>query len=130
MYTKEVVRLRSFALVLALLLAVGPVIGVVCELDCDQPPAKSSPCHNAAAREGATMRATTHACGHAHVAGPRALLTGTNSRDQLVTSIAVMSLCVMRASLPEPGKGTVVALHGPPGLNSGSTASLATVLRI
>ena len=129
MYTWEVVKLRCFALVLALLLAVGPAIGVVCEIDCDQLPAKSSSCHTAAAGEGATMRGAAHACGHAHVAGPRALLTGTSSRDHFVTSVAVLSLCLVRVSLPRP-TGAVLAMHDPPRASSLSTSLLATALRI
>lgn len=129
MYTEGVVRLRCFALVLALLIAAGSVVGAVCELDCDQPPAKSSACHGAAARDGATLRGAAHACGHAHGEAPQALPTGGGSRDQLVTSAAALSVCVVRMPLPAPGSGTV-AMHGPPGLNSRTSRLIATVLRI
>jgi hypothetical protein len=125
-----IVRRRSFALVFALLIAVGPAVAAVCELDCDQPPATSSHCHTAAARDGQAVRGTTHACGQVHLAESPALLTGISSRDQLVTCVAALSLCVERVSLPGPAAGTVVAMHDPPGLMLRSTNSLATVLRI
>ena len=45
-------RFRFFALALALLVAAAPVVGVVCAMDCDQPPATFLPCHDAAAPHG------------------------------------------------------------------------------
>ena len=130
MYTGSVVRRRSFSLVFALLIAAGPVVAAVCELDCDPPPATSSHCHRAAAGEGQTVRGTLHTCGQAHFAESPALLTGASCRDQLVTRVTALSPCVERMSLQVPIAGTAVAMHDPPGLILRSTNSLATVLRI
>jgi hypothetical protein len=130
MYTERVVRRRSFALVVAILIAVGPVAAAVCELDCDPPPATSSHCHGAAAGDGQTMRGTLHTCGEAHFAESAALLTGTTSRDQLVTRVTALSPCVDRVSLQMLIAGTAVAMHDPPRLILRRANSLATVLRI
>lgn len=124
-------RLRSFALGVALVVAVSPVISVVCVLDCDRPSATSLACHSASTtREGATVRGIPHACSHVHLADPAALVTAATSRQQVVPSVVAASLYIVRASLALPATGPVFSMHDPPGLTAGSAKSLTTVLRI
>jgi len=131
MYTGRTVRQWSFTLALALLVAVTPVIGVVCELDCDTPPAKSAPCHDASVpRDGSAVRGTSHGCDHDHMEGSPALLTNRSGRDSVVVSAAAPPLMLVRAFLPEPQMTALPAMHGPPGSSARSTTSLTTALRI
>jgi hypothetical protein len=131
MYTGGVVRLRSFALALALLVAATPVIGVVCVVDCDRSLATWPPCHDATvSHDGITLRAAPHACDHDHTGKSPALLTGANTRDSVGISVAASAPTLVHAILPEAHAATACALHGPPGLATRSTSSLITVLRI
>jgi hypothetical protein len=125
------VRLRSFALALALLVAATPVIGIVCAMDCDQPPATSLPCHDATVpHDGITLRAAPHACDHDHTGAGPALLTSASGRDSVGTSIASLAPTFVFAIVPEPHATAAGAMHGPPGLSARSWSSLITVLRI
>jgi hypothetical protein len=129
MYTGEVVRLRSFALVLALAIAAAPALSVICEVDCVQPPAVSTACHSASGPgDPLTLRAT-HSCDHDHASGSPALLTSATGRDSVEPLFTAAGLSV-ESLVPEPARATAAAMHGPPGPNSRSTISLTTVLRI
>ena len=130
MYTGEVVRLRSFALVLALVIAAAPAMSVVCEVDCVQPPAASIACHDASGPGDAITLRATHACDHDHTGGSPALLTSATGRDSVGASFATAPLTLVEARVPDAPMATAAAMHGPPGLNSRSTLSLTTVLRI
>jgi hypothetical protein len=131
MYTGQSVSVRSFALGVALLVAGSPVIGLVCALDCDRPPATASACHSrSTTSEASTLRGTTHVCGHRHVSEPPALLTGTTGRQHVVPSFAAAPLDSVRTSLSVPAIGAVLAMHDPPGLKARTAKSLTTVLRI
>ena len=131
MYTGGVVRRRSFALVLALLVAANPAIGVVCAMDCAQPPAASAPCHNASVpHDGITLRGAPHACDHDHAGASPALLASASARDSVGTSVAAPSSTLVHAILPEAHTAAAGTMHGPPGLNARSTSSHITVLRI
>src|SRR5687767_15398471 len=89
LYTGKVVKIRCFALVLALLSIASPVLGLVCQMDCDQPPAAAT-CHESnGSPHGPTVRAAHHACDHDHTSGSPALLTAASPRDSLRTFIAV-----------------------------------------
>jgi hypothetical protein len=130
MYTGGVVRFRSFALALALLVAATPVIGVVCAMDCDRSLATWPPCHDEPIpHDGITLRAAHHACDHDHTGGRPALLISPG-RDPVGISVAAPALMLAVAILPEAHAATACALHGPPGLTARSTSSLITVLRI
>jgi hypothetical protein len=122
------VRVRCLALVLLLTVAVVPVIGVICELDCDKPATRSA-CHGAAAGERATLRGNVHGCGQGHLAGAPARLAGASSRAHEVAPDALPLLCVPTVS-PVPGLPAALTLHGPPGLDSRNTNAIPTVLRI
>jgi hypothetical protein len=129
MYTGGVVRLRSFALALLLQLAATPVIGLVCEMDCDQPPAALD-CHESTdPPDGPTVRGAQHPCDHDHTTGSPALLAGGSARDVIGTFIAVSIPGFASASVPD-ARVAVAAIHGPPGLSGRSTARHITVLRI
>ena len=130
-YTGGVVRRRSFALVLALVVAATPVIGLVCAMDCDQPPAASAPCHDESVSHGGlTLRGTSHACDHDHTGASPALLAGSSARDSVGTSVEVGSPTLVHALLSEAHTAAAGAMHGPPVLNARSTSSHITVLRI
>jgi hypothetical protein len=129
MYTGAVVRFRSFASVLALLVTAMPVLGVVCEMDCNQPPATAA-CHtSAASSDGPTVRRAPHGCDHDHTTGTPALLTGASARDSVGNVIAVPVATLTHASVTN-ARVALLAMHGPPGLAGRSTSSPITVLRI
>ena len=131
MYTGGVVTLRSFALVLALLIAAPPVLGVVCAMDCDQPPATSSACHDTSGpRGGTTLRAVPHACDHDHAEARPALPTSSSARYSVGTSVAASAPTLVLATLPETHRATAGASWGPPGVIAGIRSSHITVLRI
>jgi hypothetical protein len=130
MYT-GIVRLRSFALALALLVAATPVIGIVCTMDCGQPPATSSTCHDGSVHHASvTFRSAPHACDHDHGGANPALLTSSSARDSTGTSVAALAPAFVLAILPEAPASAADAMHGPPGLSVRSTSFQTTVLRI
>ena len=130
MYTGTVVMARSFAFVLALMLTATPVLGVVCEMDCDQPPATSSECHESTASPGGpTVRGAQHGCDHDHTTGSPALLASASGRDSIVNFVAIPVPTLAHASVTD-ARVAILAIHGPPGLSGRSTSSHNTVLRI
>jgi Universal stress protein family len=129
MYTERVVTLRSFAFVLALLLTATPVVGVVCEMDCDQVPA-TPPCHESARFPGGpAVRGAQHACNHDHSTDSPALLAGAGARDS-VRAFVVLPLTTLAHALAPDGRVAILAMHGPPGFGSRNTPSAITILRI
>ena len=130
MYT-GIVRLRSFALALALLVAAAPVIGIVCAMDCDQPPAVSFTCHDAnVPHAGMTLRNAPHACDHDHGGASPALVTSSSARDSAGISVAASASPFVIAILPEANAATAGATHDPPGLSARRPSFHITVLRI
>jgi hypothetical protein len=130
MYTGEVVRLRSFAFMLALLLTATPVLGVVCVMDCDQPPATSD-CHKASGSSDAPkVSGDEHGCDHAHTMDGPALVASTSARDSVGT-FAALTLVLADVSL-SGARTAIPALHGPPRLSNRSTPTSfpITILRI
>jgi hypothetical protein len=131
MYTGKAVRFRSFALVLALLLVATPVLGVVCEVECDQPPAASPPCHDATVpQDGTMLRGTAHACDHDHRDGSPALLTGALGRDAVGAAFEIVLPASVHTFFFVTRLATAAAMYGPPNLSGRSTSSHITVLRI
>ena len=132
MYTGKVVRLRSFALVLGLVVAATPAISVLCQMECDQPRAGSaSPCHEASVPDdGTAVRGVPHACDHDHTGGSAALLTSANGRDSGGGLMAAPALGPKHALVPEARLAASPGMHGPPGPTGLSTPSHLTVLRI
>ena len=129
MYTGVVVKVRGYAFVLAVVLTATPVLGMVCQMDCDQPPAASA-CHKSAASpEGPTLRGARHACDHDHTSGKPALLTSSNVRDSAVTFVALRVAIPGHTSSPD-ARLAATSIHGPPGLSGRSTPSRIPVLRI
>ena len=129
MYTGRVVRLRSAALVLTLVFVATPLLGVVCEMDCDQPPAASG-CHETTVPGGPGVRAAQHACGHDHTIGSPALLAGTSARDSIAACFDVAVPTFAHTSNCDASVAGTSAMHGPPGLSARSTSSRTTILRI
>jgi hypothetical protein len=129
MYTGTVVKVRLFASPLAFLLAATPVLGVVCQMDCDQQAAAPA-CHHQslAATEGPMLR-STHLCDHDHSGGSPALQAGTPARESSGTLVGI-SVPPVRPAAVADARLNVASTHGPPGSSSLSTSSLATVLRI
>ena len=132
MYTGKSVRLRSFALVLALAVAATPVISVLCEMECDQPRAGSaSPCHEASVPDDdTTVRGVPHACDHDHTDGNPALLNSATGRDSAAASLAAAPPPLVHALVDEARVAAAAAMHGPPGLSGRIPSSHITVLRI
>jgi hypothetical protein len=124
------VRLRSFALVVALFVGATPVIGVVCELECE-PPATSSGCHESSApHDEAAVRSAQHPCDQDHTTDEPALLKSASGRDSAGASVAVSMSLLPHASVSETRTATAAAMHGPPGLSGRRTPSRTIVLRI
>jgi hypothetical protein len=123
------VKFRWCAFVLALLLTATPVLGMVCQMDCDQPPATSA-CHKSAASpEGPAVRNAGHPCGHDHTSGKPAVLTTSNARDCAVTIVALTATIVGHTSSAD-ARLPAASMHGPPGLSGRTTVSRIPVLRI
>src|SRR5512138_2772330 len=75
MYTWRVVKFRLFGSVMALLVAVTPVLGFVCQMDCDRP--LKPTCHETTVSfDGPTIVGVDHACDNDHT-GARAALMGS-----------------------------------------------------
>ena len=130
MYTLSV-RLRLFAFTFALLFAVTPVLGVICQLDCGaaQAAAPTATCHETAGPDkGATTVRGTHGCTHDYMGDGLALLTSASARDISVAPIAILSVLV--PPLLGAAQAQRIAMHGPPGFDARLQTSLITVLRI
>ena len=131
MYTGSVVRFRLFAFVLTLLFAVTPVLGVVCQMDCGQPP-KSAACHESTtSSDGPSVRSTHHLCDHDHTGDGPALMAGTTGARESIGSapVSVSISALVHQTVPEV-RTAIADMHGPPGLTSRSVSSRITVLRI
>jgi hypothetical protein len=129
MYTGQVVKFRVFAFVLALLVAATPVLGAVCQIDCDQAPAAPA-CHQSMSKPvGPIVRGTHHSCDHDHTGGSPALLANATARDSAASVVGVSVPTATHEALVDV-RLTVTSTHGPPGPNSLSTSSLITILRI
>ena len=123
-------RIRSFALVLALVVGSAPAVSLVCEMDCAHPPAASTPCHETTVPgDGSSLRAA-HICDHDHAGGGPALLTSATGRDSAGSSFAAAPLTVPASVVPEAPLVTGAGMYGPPGPGGLSTSSRVTVLRI
>jgi hypothetical protein len=125
----ETVRIRSFALVLALVVGSAPAVSLVCEMDCAHPPAASTLCHETVPGDGSTLRAV-HICDHDQAGGGPALLTSATGRDSAGSSFAAAPLTVAASVVPEAPLVTGAPMYGPPGPGGRSTSSRVTVLRI
>jgi hypothetical protein len=122
------VRLRWFAFIVTLVLAATPVLGAVCQMDCDQVRA-TPPCHESASSpNGPIVRGAKHACNHDHSTGSPALLASVSARDS-VASFASPVPILAHAFVPDAGV-TILAMQGPPGLSDRSTSFTITILRI
>jgi hypothetical protein len=129
MYTRTV-KLRSFTFVLALLLTTTPLLGVVCQMGCDPPPATSSECHKSAASPaGPTVRGAQHSCDHDHTSGRLALLASTNERESIGRVIAIPGPTLAHASVTD-ARVAILSMHGSPGLSGRTSSFRITVLRI
>jgi hypothetical protein len=132
MYTERVVRLRSFALMLALLVAATPVVGILCAMDCEPPVAAAPSCHEASAtgpQDAVTLRAVLHACDHDHTGGSPSV-TVAGERDSAGFSVVAQASAAAVAIFDEAYAATTVGLHGPPGLTTRRSLARSTVLRI
>jgi len=127
MYTDVVVKVRLFAFAQALLFAATPVLGVVCQMDCDQQSAPA--CHHSMSSSGGSMVRGTHVCDHDHGGSSPALQTGTLARDSFGAVVGI-SVPMVGHAVPADGRPTFASTHGPPRPHSLSTSSLTTVLRI
>jgi len=131
MYTGSVVIVRCSALMLALLFAATPMLGIVCEMDCDRPAAPSSACHEAAApQDGASLRGAPHACDSDHAGSRPARLTSTNGRDSVGPAFDAGRPAVAHGYFRETWTAPAALMHDPPGLTARSTSSHLIVLRI
>ena len=131
MYTGSVLRFRLLALVLALLFAATSLLGVVCQMDCDQPP-KSAACHESTTSSNEpTVQGTHHLCDHDHTGGSPALAASTaGPRDSIGTGpVSGTISALVHATVPEVRTATA-EMHGPPGVTGRGVSSRVTILRI
>jgi hypothetical protein len=130
MYTGAV-RLRSFALVLAVLLAATPALHVACEMDCGQPLTPSSAlCHEANdSHDGATLNGAPHACDHDQTSGSPALLTGATGAATIATAGSAVPPALSRVLVSDASR-VAVTVRGAWCLSGRRTSSQNTVLRI
>jgi hypothetical protein len=129
MYTGDVVRLRSFAFIVALMLTASPVLALVCEMDCDHVTA-TPPCHHTEnSGDGSSVRGSGHPCDHDHPIGTPALLASAIALDFGGTFVALPVRTLIHVSVTDPLVLNPV-MHGPPGVTGRSVSSRTTVLRI
>jgi hypothetical protein len=118
-----------FAFIVAVSMAVTPVLGVVCEMDCEKRPA-SPTCHlSPSSPDGPTVRSGPHACNHDHSMGSAAVVASAAARDSLGTDAAFPIATTALASVADARVANLV-MHGPPGVTGRSVSSRLTVLRI
>lgn len=128
-YTGDVVRSRSLALFLAVLVAATPILGLVCAIDCEEPAAAASSCHVAESSTAVQkMAGTLHRCDQDHTTGAPAVVFGSSARECLGAFVPL----VFATIAPAPGRDPLAirAMHGPPGPGGRDTSFLNTVLRI
>ena len=129
MYTGKVVRLRLPAFIVALALAMAPVLGVACRMDCEQVPATSI-CHGSTGSpDGSTVRNGQHACSHDHSTGNPAFLPSGSARDYAGTAVVLPVTTTAYPSVAD-ARLAIPAMHGPPGSSGRSSHSIITILRI
>src|SRR5262245_27920128 len=122
-----VVRLRLFTSALALVIGATPLMGVLCRMDCDQPPAASR-CHESlAVPDGPIVRGTHHPCDHDHIAGSPALIASSAARDSVGGLVAAVPLPALTYTLMPDAGSAVASLHGPPSSDRRSLFSRTTV---
>lgn len=132
MYTGSVVRPRLFAFVLALLIAVTPVLGIVCQMDCEQPP-KAVACHESEkSSDGPTLQTLHHPCGHDHTGGSPALMAGAAGVRELVgvAFVSVSIAALLHVAAADDRVSVAADMHGPPDPSGRRVSSRTTVLRI
>jgi hypothetical protein len=113
---------------MALLVAVTPVLGFVCQMDCDRP--LKPTCHETIASfDGPTIGAVHHACDHDHT-GARAALVGSAGVREAVGPSFVSNAPTPFGQVAVPGIAAMFDMHGPPGPSARSVSSRTTVLRI
>jgi hypothetical protein len=129
MYTGRVVRLRFFAFIVAVSMATTPVLGVICEMDCEKLPAPPT-CHvSANSPDGPSLRSGPHACNHDHSMDSAAVVASAVARNSVGTYVAVPIATTALAAVAV-ARVAILAMHGPPGLTGRSVSSRLTVLRI
>ena len=131
MYTGKVVRFRVFALVVTLLVAATPVLGVLCQMDCDEGRTTAA-CHQSTSSAGGpALRGVDHPCDHDHTVSTLGVASATNARDLVEGSLLSMTtLALNYAPAPELRAAAGADMHGPPGASGRSVSSLTSVLRI
>ena len=128
MYTWRVVKFRLFGFVMALLVAVTPVLGFVCQMDCDRP--LKPTCHETMGSFGGpTIGAVHHACDHDHTGARAALVGSTGTREAVGPGfVSIAPTAFGQATVPDIA--AMFDMHGPPGSSARSVSSRTTVLRI
>ena len=123
-------RIRAFAFVVVLQFTVTPVLGMLCQMDCDQPP-KAAACHETtASSDGATVRSAHHLCDHDHRASPALLASVAAIRDSVGSLFVPLSIAAVTDAAVVELPATLADMHGPPGLSGRSVSSRITILRI
>jgi hypothetical protein len=120
------VRRRAFTLVLTLLIAAAPVVGLICELDCDAPRGTGQTCHTGA-RDVVSLRNSGHECRRQHDP-TEATVTNASTGNFGTSSIA--AFLAIGPSVVATGQSRPACVHGPPGSSARSVTSLNTILRI
>lgn len=130
MYTGNDVRIRAVSLVVGLLLAVTPVSGVLCQMDCDQ--VRTLPaCHEAmSAPDGPALSTVHHPCDHDHTASTLGAAIGTSARDSAGAAHLSIAMPALSHTPASELRTSVADTHAPPRTRGRSVSSLATFLRI
>jgi hypothetical protein len=127
MYT-GIVKRRAFTLVLTLVVAATPVVGVICEIDCDAPRGTQQTCHEpAGAREVVSLRNSGHECRRQH--DPTEATVANASAGNLGTS-SIAAFLPIGPSVVATDQSRPACVHGPPGSSARTVTSLNTILRI
>jgi hypothetical protein len=121
------VRLRPVAFILVFVLMVAPILGVVCDIECDQVPIATA-CHDAdTAPEGPTIDGP-RICRQHYSAGSPVLITNGYARESVgtlgatpLTSVTSPSVVVASAR---------VGMHGPPRPSGHTFSSSIAILRM
>lgn len=131
MYTGPVVRVRLLAFIVTLVVAASPVLGLVCQMDCDQHQAMGA-CHESATSSDRTsLQSADHPCDHDHATGSLGVVTSvTSSRDAVMLGHSSPLVSNPSPSLSPEIHRALSDMHGPPDVTGRSVSSRTTILRI
>ncbi len=131
MYTDNVVRVRLLALIVTVVVVVSPMLGVLCQIDCNRLQAIPA-CHQSTTSSGTTnLRSAQHVCDHNHANDSLGVVTGPDSgRDTLALSQFSVALSTLSWGGVREIHGVPAGMHGPPGIIGRRVSSSIPILRV